>query len=199
MFPCGRGINGLRASSDKLQMFRLRRSALKIIPIIPGQWWTKLVWSKLHFPASLLKLELLSRGNASEMGKLACDSTNYPSKLLHKQVGLVCWVWVVFLIIFTILDLSGYSHLCVEAARVPHCWGSYFQENNNIKTSSTKEKVKRHASKKQGGKKFGFLGFSSCTPSHVLVWGQLKWLKAIPSLNCVLNTTSFPVLCKCCQ
>lgn len=69
-------MNGLRASSDKLQMFRLRRSALKIIPTIPGQWWTKLVWSKLHFPASLLKLELLSRGNASEMGKLACDSTN---------------------------------------------------------------------------------------------------------------------------
>lgn len=84
-------------------------------------WWTKLVWSKLHFPPSLLKLELLSGRNALEMGKLACDSTNYPSKLLHKQVGLVCWVWVGFLIIFTILDLSGYSHLCVEAARVPHC------------------------------------------------------------------------------
>lgn len=119
-------------------------------------WWTKLVWSKLHFPPSLLKLELLSGRNALEMGKLACDSTNYPSKLLHKQVGLVCWVWVGFLIIFTILDLSGYSHLCVEAARVPHCWGSHFQENNNIKNSSTKEEVKRHDSQKWGGKEIWF-------------------------------------------
>lgn len=49
---------------------------MKIIPIILGEWWTKLVGSKLDFPPSLLKLELLSGGNASEMGKLAHDSTN---------------------------------------------------------------------------------------------------------------------------
>lgn len=49
---------------------------MKIIPIILGQWWTKLVMSKLDFPPCLLKLELLSGENTSEMGKLAHDSTN---------------------------------------------------------------------------------------------------------------------------
>lgn len=119
-------------------------------------------------------------------GKAGPWFNKLPSKLLHKQVWLVCWVWVgFFFIIFTSLDLSGYSHLCAEAAWVPQCWGSYFQENNNIRTSSTKEKVKAHASKNGGGegKKLGFLGFISCTPSHVLAWEQLKWLKAISSLN----------------
>lgn len=110
-----------------------------------GQNWLGPSWT-----SSLLKLQLLSSGNASEMGKLARDSTNYPSKLLHKWVGLVYWVWVGF---FHHFYHSGYGHLCAEAAWVPHCWGSYFQENSNIKTSSTKEKVKTHASKKEGGKK----------------------------------------------
>lgn len=103
MFPCGKSM---RASSDKLQIFRLSRGlSWRSSPSSlgsGGQSWFGPSWPSLP---SLLKLELLSSGSASETGKLAHDSTNYPSKLLHKQVGLVCLVWVGFLNCFYLSGL----------------------------------------------------------------------------------------------
>lgn len=37
-----------------------------------------------------------------------------------------------------------------------------------------------------------FLGFISCTPSHVLAWEELKGLKAIPSLNWGVKLSVLP-------
>lgn len=77
MFPCGKSMNGLRASSDKLQIFRLilgpsGRSSPSSLGSA-GQSWFGPSWSSLP---SLLKLEFLSGRNASETGKPVHDSTN---------------------------------------------------------------------------------------------------------------------------